>query len=66
MNNNRSGTSQLSMSVPKLRALLHEAYKAGRDSAARDDPSTPGVVARDLDAERLAYVKQVIIDLNWR
>jgi hypothetical protein len=66
MNNNRSGTSQLSMSVPKLRALLHEAYKAGRDSADRDDPSTPGITGRDLDAERREYIKQVIIDLNWR
>lgn len=65
MNNNRSGTSQLSMSVPKLRALLHEAYKAGRVSVVCD-PDSVNAPTADNEAKRLAYIKQVIIDLNWR
>lgn len=54
MNNNRSGTSQLSMSVMKFRALLHEAYKAGQAAPVAAEPT------------RREYVKQVVIDLNWR
>ena len=63
MNNNRSGTSQLSMSVPKLRALLHEAHKAGR----YQDMAICTVEQAEADAKiRREYIKQVIIDLNWR
>lgn len=62
MNNNRSGTSQLSMSVPKFRAELHKAYIAG-SLAARSNPTG---YERDEDAERREYVKQAVIDLNWR
>jgi hypothetical protein len=54
MNNNRSGTSQLSMSVPKFRAELHKAYIAGQAAPLADE------------AKRREFVKQAVIDLNWR
>ena len=62
MNNNRSGTSELSMSVMKFRAKIHEAYKAGA-LAARQCPTG---FEFDEDAKRREYVTQVVIDLNWR
>jgi hypothetical protein len=62
MNNNRSGTSQLSMSVPKFRAELHKAYIAG-GLAAR---ACPTGFEFDEEAKRREFVKQAIIDLNWR
>lgn len=60
MNNNRSGTSQLSMSVPKFRAELHKAYIAGTRVEAL------GKTLEQLDTERREFVKQAVIDLNWR
>ena len=62
MNNNRSGTSELHMSVRKFRAKIHEAYKAGRDS----HPETVGMTADQLDDKRREYVNQAVKDLNWR
>jgi hypothetical protein len=61
MNNNRSGTSELHMSVRKFRAKIHEAYKAGRDSAdtLHSDPAK-------VDDNRREYVNEVVKDLNWR
>lgn len=54
MNPNRSGTRQLSMSVPKLRHLLHEAFKAG---AAKP---------QSTDQERRDYIAAALRDMQWR
>jgi hypothetical protein len=62
MNNNRSGTSELHMSVRKFRAKIHEAYKAGV-LAARANPTG---FEMDEDAVRREYVNEVVKELNWR
>jgi len=63
MNNNRSGTSELHMSVRKFRAKIHEAYKAGR----YQDMSIITVEQAAIDdAKRREYVNEVVKDLNWR
>jgi len=59
MNNNRSGTSELHMSVRKFRAKIHEAYKAGQ-------AATPTVDYMGDEAKRREYVNEVVKDLNWR
>lgn len=65
MNNNRSGTSELHMSVRKFRAKIHEAYKAGRLSVICDQGSVLGPIEAE-EAKRREYVNQAVKDLNWR
>lgn len=54
MNTNRSGTSQLSMSVAKFRAKLHEAFQAGQKDPAADDKA------------RREFIAQTLRDMQWR
>jgi hypothetical protein len=63
MNNNRSGTSELHMSVRKFRAKIHEAYKAGHFAGASSGEQVP---TADNETERREYVNQAVKDLNWR
>lgn len=54
MNPNRSGNSELSMSVRKFRAKLHEAFLAGQKAPQADDQA------------RRDFIQQTLRDMQWR
>jgi hypothetical protein len=67
MNNNRSGTSELHMSVRKFRAKIHEAYKAGRAGGVNEGAGgLDDAQLAEIDNKRREYVNEVVKDLNWR
>lgn len=54
MNTNRSGASELHMSVAKFRAKLHEAYTKGQEAAGKPEQ------------HRQDSIKEIVQGMNYR